>query len=1248
MSEENEHTSEETDTEMNAGNHTNEQSKSGASILNNETEEPMLEDEEMPTYISVSSPSRREDANVNNTKQHNTIPMEEDHSRSPYPSDDQGGGSIYVLSSGEESNHPYNDDDDDDYGDSDDMDEMELENDHRNVMLEDEEDEEEEEEEDDENPLRLYNDDDEDANTEYDQECFDRASDDFILNNRLKQHHKERSLSLQDLSFSKTNVLYNKKRFSLNSSRQNYLNLHHNPITYPVVHKKQTMPPKYQHVESKVKRYIKDIKEQNRKSMEKRMKEQEYVTIKKHRENENNDIDPLKPAVINKVIKDYAEKAIKDLQREENENNKDDNSVRNTAQIVENGDNIKIDIRILGNQATHIQKDTEINKCGSVHNETRAQNCDDKLTKQNGSIDIKVHHMEYQNTPDQNVKLNSTDQPSLVNGHQAAPTLLNLRTLSYEEYMHGSSNTGQNRIQEKANEPEVYNEVEMMTVQEMGNSNTSCPLKIENVKSIRTTQDVSENLSIAKVSKIEGTNAENIEIIQLKAQFKAQLSQRDAQFNNLQNVYHKTLAENIKMKQELDALKKSLANYESKDRACKTKIAAVQTETVVEPTIVPKVTVTTGETSNKISSSSVASTISSIDHWAESAGSPAVSIKPPDLTPILNSDDSMVLTDGTPRKLENPLSRAFLTSSRILQTLSNIAQGKTRVESPLVKNSKKRTNENSTDQLLNLNCNSPIHASSSKKRKATDMLGTSAIIQPHKIPHTTIESEKTCNSDTINTEFKYPEVHTSIKIDQQQNKSVNKNVDNSTFKENQEENNDKDESVKCFVYREDNNSIKRSFLIQAEDPLKDKSGTENHIQECGPYLLGNLEIRMSEINGTISVWGKEIGEKITNDSEDDMGVCMKSIENKTCSCWQKTPHSRFNGSPLACSTSSKQIPLKFNRSNVSQCCHYLTPNSVKSSSLVNDASDKRHAGNAFSLSTYNPSGEECDSAKHRKEWPTCKNISNLQDKLHSCNIHPTERADKECSCGSYHETRTHDDNPTPSKDKYHVKGNRRNSYKSMPSPGSNGHLHENVMNTSAEVSEIICKYNKTYRNPQNMADNIPHSSKCCSVHKDTSYMHKTSSNNMHNHDCSERQTYNRSPSNEGEDDLLIPAKRSNETAETRQRRLSGKRVRGILMDLLRGCGDCRSTGTNGASKSNLQHNGPSCVTNVPPQIKISRCPTPEPSCSNTTQCNERCCHAYARRIESQLEEFRMEMERVRSRSDAILDMLNMLHSVDMN
>ena len=109
MSQRNEHTSDETESEMHAKNHNKEQSKCETSMLNNETEQPMLEDEEMPTYISVSTPSKREDSDISNTKQVDRIPIEEDHSRSPYPSDDQGGGSIYVLSSGEESTHPYND-----------------------------------------------------------------------------------------------------------------------------------------------------------------------------------------------------------------------------------------------------------------------------------------------------------------------------------------------------------------------------------------------------------------------------------------------------------------------------------------------------------------------------------------------------------------------------------------------------------------------------------------------------------------------------------------------------------------------------------------------------------------------------------------------------------------------------------------------------------------------------------------------------------------------------------------------------------------------------------------------------------------------------------------------------------------------------------------------------------------------------------------------------------------------------------
>lgn len=1258
MSDENEHTSEETEGEMNAGNHIKEQSKTDPSMLNNVTGQPMLEDEEMPSYISVSSPFRREDADANETKQQERIPMEEDHSRSPYPSEDQGGGSIYVLSSGEESNHPYNDEEEeDDYADSEDIDDMDLENEQDNLMLEDE-DEEDEDEDEDENPLRLPNDDEEDADTEYEQECYDRASDDFILNNRLKQHHKERSLSLQDLSVSKKNAHapYNKKRHSTNVFGHNYMGFQESAALYPVAQKKQSMLFKYQHVESKVKRYIREIKEQNRKSMERRIREQEYATNENENpeENENNDDDQLKPMVTNKAIKDYAEKVIKDLQQEET--NENGNSVYSEAQIIENGESNKIGIEVTENQYKHIQRDTEMNAYNDIQNEKRAQDCDDRLEKRNGSVDIIAHHIEYQNTLDRNSKFNNMDQSSLVNGHQQAPTLFNLRTLSYEEYMHGDTNTEQKeesseqkqKSQEKIDEPVTCNEAEMMNAHEMENSNASCPLKIESVKSIRITPEESENVNFARISAADKAKAEKTEVTQLKAQ----LNQKNVQFQNLQNAYQKKVAENMKMKEELDALKQCLAKYESESKTREMKVASVQTETVTEPVPNKESTTSTGErTNNKISSSSIASTTSSIDQWADNSGcSPAISIKPPDLTQILNSDDSIVLMDGTPRKIAHPLSRAFITSSRILQTLSSITQSKTKAESPLAKNTKKQINENSTDQILNLEYISPIQASSSKKRKATDMLGTSAFAQPFKIPHTTVEfGKKNLVGDIVDVEFKFPGEHTNLKPEQH-NTSVNKSVDGSTSVETKTDvGNEHEDSVKCFVYRDEENSKNKSFLIQAEESAKDRLGNEKScVQECGPYLLGNLEVRMSELNGTISVWGKEISQESNSENEDDMEVLLKSTDKSTCHCWQKTPQPRFNGSTPVCSTNKKlKVPLRFNRSNVSQSSHSLSLNTMKSPFLPDDASAKRYMGSPYSPNTCVPSYDNCDSTKHRKEWSTCKGISNSQEKLHSCCIRHAELVDKECNCGSCHEKQKYEDSPNHSKDKFHSKGIRRSSCKNTLTPDMNNHLH-NITSAAANISEAICKYNTQYRRSlPNIPNNSSHSTKCCNTIRDVSCTCKSSVDNIHNHVYSDKQACNHSLSNDGEEDPLLPHKRSHETPEIRQRRLSGKRVRGILMDLLRGCGDCRNS-SGSVSKSDLHQKGRSYTANCPPQIKISPCPTPEPACSSSTQCNDRCCHAYARRIESQLEQFQMEMERVRSRSDAILDMLNTLHSVDMN
>ncbi|XP_034172340.2 uncharacterized protein LOC117600701 isoform X1 [Osmia lignaria lignaria] len=1245
MSEENKHTSEETESEMNTENQIREQSKSDTSILNNESEQPMLEDEEMPTFVSVSSPSRRDDSDPSNVKQQCRIPVEEDHSRSPCPSDDQGGGSIYVLSSGEESNHPYNDEEEDEYGDSDEMDEMDLENEHEHEhgMLEDEE-EEDEEDDDERNPLRMPNEDDEDIDTEYDQEYFDRVSDDFILNNRLKQHHKERSLSLQDLSISKNNVHspYNKKRHSLNIVRQNYFGFQQNPVMYSIIHKKQMVPVKYQHVESKVKQYIRDIKEQNKRSMEKRIKEQEFVENKTYEEDENNDTEQVNTPVINKVIKDYAQKTIKDLQREEIEGT---NLVYNIAQIVKNSKNNKTDNKVIENQFKHMRKDSEY---VNIQNEKRAQSSDDKLEKRNGSVDINVHQIEYQNTLDRNIKFNNMNQSPLVNGHEQTPAFINLRTVTYEEYMHGITNSEQkdelDEQKEKAHETEVYNEAEMINEQEIDNSNTSCSLKIESVKSIRMSQDESGNLNFAKVNLTDDIVTESTEIIQLKTQ----LSQKDAQFHHLKDAYQKTLAENIKMKQELDALKQSLAKYENENKARETKVASVQTETV-EKSVCNQETTTTGEINKKVSTSSVASTASSSDQWAESAYSPAVSIKPPDLTSILNSDDSIVLTNATPRKIAHPLSRTFITSSRILQTLSNITQGKTKTESPLVQNTKKGLNENLTDQLVNSHYSSPTHTSSSKKRKATEMLGSSTFTQPFKIPHTSLESDRKSNINTANVEFKFVEEHAKSKAEQEQNASINKNIDGSTSTDSKtEETVDNDNGVKCFIYAEDEHSKNKSFLIQAEEPLKDGINEKNRVQECGPYLLGNLEVRMSEINGTISVWGKEVNRDDINDNEDDTEVSITPSEKKTCNCWQSTPEMRFNESPLVCSTNKKlRIPSRFNRSNSnsSQYRRNLSSNVMGTSSLGDDLHDKIHTDHSFNLNNCVLSCEKYDSPKYNEEWPICKGASSSQEKLHSCCIHPPELVNEERRCDLHHEKQKYDLSPKHLKNKLY-KGIRRNSYKNTFIPDSKNRLNDNVTNTNIETNEVTSKCRTCQRSFQNVVANPTHS-KFSNIVRNFSYSCKSSLDNISNHENSEKHTCSHSVSNDDEEDPLIPFRRSNETPETRQRRLSGKKVRGILMDLLRGCGDCRSSSSTNLIKNEQQTKEAPYTVNGPPQIKITS-PSMGPTSSGSTQCNERCCHAYALRIESQLEEFRTEMERVRSRSDAILDMLNMLHSVDMN
>lgn len=122
MSENSEHSPDDTETETKAmENLPNDSSKSEAKLMMNQTGTALIEDEEMPTYISVSSTTRPDDSDDINAKhsENDSREVDRDRSPSPYPSDDQGANSVYVLSSGEETDqHPYHEEDDED-GDSD-------------------------------------------------------------------------------------------------------------------------------------------------------------------------------------------------------------------------------------------------------------------------------------------------------------------------------------------------------------------------------------------------------------------------------------------------------------------------------------------------------------------------------------------------------------------------------------------------------------------------------------------------------------------------------------------------------------------------------------------------------------------------------------------------------------------------------------------------------------------------------------------------------------------------------------------------------------------------------------------------------------------------------------------------------------------------------------------------------------------------------------------------------------------------
>nr|KAF7409222.1 hypothetical protein H0235_014074 [Vespula pensylvanica] len=1178
-------------------------SKSVDAMAMAHSETPMLEDEEMPTYISVSTSSKCEDSDISNVKHHEEESPTKEQSRSPCTSEQEGPASVYVLSSEEETDPRY-DDDDGDYGNSDDMDD--IENDQDNGMLDDDDDDDVEDDlEDDDN------------DEEYERNYFETASDCLGVKSKLKRRYRDKSLSLQDLSIFQNNVCN------------------------PDLGKRY----RYRHIESKVKRYINDIKEQNKfSSSQRRQRDQEFT--EDHMKDKNCaggtdiDVEQSKDIKTNKVIKDYAERAIKDLEIEESYTNKN----LYMAPITENGE-VEEEEEIVINKPKQDAKATGIDVGEKEFSSTEKKN-----EKRNGSVQMNILNHTYNQSAVQK-DLKFTDEQPLVNGHQQQLNLFNLRTLSYDEYMQDNTNFTQdaqlnknmNIEQNENNDIQAYSDVDVINTIEANNSDSAaCSLKIENVKSIKVMNEESKENAESKFEKInEDTNKNNLETMQITL-LKTQLDQKTIQFNNLRNAYQNTLAENLKMKQELEELKMSLTKYNKENRTCETKVVAIQTDVIAESVIETKEISDTKENSNKLSASSITSVTSSINQWTDSAGSSGISIKPPDLGTVLNSEDSLVMTDDTPRKMNRPLSRAFITSSRILQTLSSITQGKSKSDikstSHNSSRSVKRPSGSEESEIVKENDGSIIAGSNTftiksplntKKRKATEMLGNSIFLQPLKIPHTAeIKRKSSTTISDFNIDVKTPDNYNDVKLDTQKNR-IN-NLSRSASPTTIEDKNDKTEdienqesNVKCFVYREDENTDDRSILIQAEIPSNDQEAVSmNCIRECGPYLLGNVEISETSIV----------------EGEEDLEVSTKSpCVNKKCACLQNTvtPHRKFNGSQMVCSTNKKvKLPPKCNEGHTSH--QYLN---------VPDRSDaKVYVDNLLSPSA-SVSCEKCILLNQQKECSIHKRNINLPEKSHSCCLHHIEHLERDykyvCDCERLKHS---NDSPNCVKEGFYTE----KKFPFRNTPDCRKDLYEYI-NPTVDAKEVICKHRTTCRRSSlhNTEANFQNDMKCCNTIRETSHSCKSTLGCMGcNHDSGVEHFCNHSPMGNN-DDLLIQERSSCETPEIRQRRSSGKKVRGILMDLLKSCGDYRN-GSTSSSKKCSNGKEASHSVNYSPQINVTSCNSPDAGCSNLQQSNGRCCHAYTRRIESQLEEFRMEMERVRSRSDAILNLLNMLHSVEMN
>ncbi|XP_057333278.1 uncharacterized protein LOC130672644 isoform X2 [Microplitis mediator] len=1209
--------------------------------VNAATEPSLLEDETMPSYMSVTT------STVSSAKPDDLKTTQVDDDLATDIASNGDDKSVYEVSSDDENDRQYyrnnREDDNDDlrmneakraryYQDNrrryhSDSEEDDDEDDDEDDEEDDDEDEDDEDEEDDDEELEKYKRYDR-SEDEYEADKFERSSDDFVIRPSagLDKNCKKRSASMEELS--------PRKRTEKNNKRQalptHFEELSGHPEISLICNSRRNSVGRrsYNHVTSKVKQYIQDGQEQRRLSAQRRSIEKVNVDCKRVENDKDIDegTDNLRLNPQCRLLKNYSEFALKNAVVEDPLSIVEVD-VKNL--VTENGNNIAVDVKNNGQDKEDAKMEIEVeddDDDDGDDDEENAKNVNSNklVDKVNGVIDHSSGN-EKEDAKIYQEDEEEIDQPeNLIEKNPVA--ILSVQTLTSEEFARNDYENNESEMI-SLNENHVEKEESEVTV------NVTVNVKPVNVLPI--ISQVTEEQEIDEVMAEELSAKQEYENTVRELMY--QLQQKNSDCAKMGQEYQRVVRETAELTKEANSLRKALEYQQEiqqqqlrslqqqqqqmqeqqqkiqeqqlkiqeqqlkiqgqqqqiqgqqeqiqaqqqqiqeqrqqiqeqrqlldQQKAKEVKTVAIQTEDQPKKMIHSSTRVNLIPPSNNASTATAGSTMSSIDQWTDSEYSPVVSLKPPNIDHLLNSDVSMInseidttlqnkptstTTAATPAATATPpaTSRAMLTTTRIIQTLARMTPGK--------------PNPNASEDQ-----DAPVKSSGASHESAGKQSGLDATGQE---------------------------------------KSTQQLIDGET----------EDDDVKCIIWHEDEVTKQRSCLIQTAVPPEESAKMKGKLRHCGPYLLGNVEVRISEANGTLNIYGKEVSPFSSAEELDEETEGINSCEH----AWSKM--SDKNGVNFFSPSIKKSKTPSSMRAGISKLRSMLT----RTPSPVND----------------NEESPCCSSNQRGLKYKKRSHSS-------SCNNHSSHSLDKTYCC--LHKGEINIGDSGFNKDDDMMEDNMHSLFdltrkiigreSSRPS-SPHGHIDSRTFTKSnpriddpCRHSSRRCSYSETDDTYQRDCKSCHHSPAACHNQDNSFYQDFKSPRNV-NPFCTNF------PKSET---FIHPGKL--ETPEVKKLRDKGKTVR-TIMEFLKSCGNSHTTSFESSFI-------PETVTTAQshPSMRFNSIPSSTSCQKQANSSCQKCCPSCEKRIgiasemESELEKIRSEITKLYSKSDAMREMLNILRSVE--